>query len=121
VAAVLLVAVMFTWAPTERAVVGAEPDGAGLFRSKGCAGCHLGPHSTTTPLPDFPSLADVSAWADSRIEGVTARDYLTQSIAAPSAFISPEFDGGFGPTEEMPLLKLAPEEIEALVDYLLEG
>jgi mono/diheme cytochrome c family protein len=98
----------------------AEPnlDGAQLFRAKGCATCHTGPDSTALGS-GFPSLADAPQWAADRRAGVTARDYLIESIAAPSVFTSPAYRGGTGPTTQMPQLQLTADEIDALVDYLL--
>lgn len=99
----------------------AQPDGAQLFHAKGCATCHTGPGTTASFDFGFPSLVDVPNWADKRRPGLAAEDYLTESIAAPSAFISPEFQPGQGgPTNAMPQLRLTSEEIDALVDYLLQ-
>jgi len=117
--AVLVAVALLVWTPSEPRTTAAPPDGAQLFTAKGCASCHMGPDSTTRPVVDFPSLIDAGGWAGERIEGVAARDYLVQSIAAPSAFTAPGFDGGFGPAGGMPDLLLTSEEIDALVDYLL--
>lgn len=98
-----------------------EPiDGASLFPSKGCATCHDGPSSTAL-IGGFPSLADVPAWAGDRRPPMSAADYLAESIRTPSAFISPAFSGGVGPTDGMPDLRLTQPEIDALVTYLLQG
>jgi hypothetical protein len=51
---------------------------------------------------------------------LSARDYLTDSILTPGAFISPEFGGGAGPMTYMPRLRVRAEEVDALVDYLLD-
>lgn len=94
-------------------------DGAQLFRSKGCATCHTGPDSTAR-FDTAPSLADAQSWAANREPGVSATDYLAESMLAPSTFISPAFrDGAGGPMTGMPDLGLAPDEVDALIDYLL--
>ena len=92
-------------------------DGAQLFRAKGCASCHAGPDSTAQ-FVDFPSLADAPSWAGERRSGVSAADYIEQSIRDPNAFISPAWVGG-GPTTAMPQLGLTDAEIAAVVAYLL--
>jgi mono/diheme cytochrome c family protein len=92
-------------------------DGASLFRAKGCASCHDGPDSTA--LLEFPSLADAPSWAGTRRAGLSAEEYLTESIREPWAFISPEFHPAGGPTQAMPQLGLSNAEIDAIAAYLL--
>lgn len=100
----------------------ASLDGAMLFQAKGCATCHLGPDSTALVGSAFPSLADASSWAGERRPGLTATQYLSESIREPWAFISPDFSpGSAGPTAAMPALKLSDTEVAAIVDYLLAG
>jgi mono/diheme cytochrome c family protein len=98
---------------------GAAPvgvDGAALFQAKGCAACHDGPDGRS-PVGIGPPLDDVSAWAADRIAGTSAGDYVRQSIVAPQAFRSPAaHDGG----AEMPALAVGPDELDALVAYLLD-
>jgi mono/diheme cytochrome c family protein len=93
-------------------------DGSQLFHAKGCAGCHDGPGSTAF-AGDLPSLADAGRWAGQRRPGVTAADYLAESMRSPSAFISPAFSRSTGPTTGMPLLRLTEREIDAIVEFLL--
>jgi cytochrome c551/c552 len=94
-------------------------DGAALFRAKGCATCHDGPH-TTAQFVDFPSLRNAPDWAADRRPGMNAADYLAESIRTPSAFLSPAFVAG-GPTSAMPDLATTDAEVDALVDHLLQG
>ena len=116
-AAALAVVTTVTWTNDDghAGVPTARIDGAQLFRSKGCSSCHVGPDSTTTSS-GFPRLTYASTWAGERRPGMSAEQYLTQSLMEPSAFISPEFTGG----SPMPQLDLSPDEIEALVAYLLD-
>ena len=93
------------------------PDGAALFRIA-CMSCHDGPDRTSM-IGAGPSLADAPSWAAERIDGVSAEDYLEQSMRSPSAFISPMYRPIGGPSDGMPLLQLSDTEIAALVDYLL--
>jgi mono/diheme cytochrome c family protein len=92
-------------------------DGAQLFRAKGCATCHDGPDGRAA-FDEFPSLAAAPSWAGDRRAGLSAEDYIAQSIRDPGAFISPAWIGG-GPTTAMPQLGLDETEIAAIVDYLL--
>ena len=87
----------------------AVPDGAALFHVKGCATCHEGP-GTDTMMGIGPSLAHTPDWASTRVEGMSAPDYLAQSMQQPSAFISPAWAGAEGPTTGMPQLQLSDED-----------
>ncbi|CAN5794578.1 hypothetical protein BH20ACT4_BH20ACT4_13080 [soil metagenome] len=94
-------------------------DGAALFQAKGCAACHTGPDSKS-PMDNLPDLSDAASWAASRQYGLTAAEYLEQSIRDPVAVISPEFRrGGGGRVAAMPTLAVTEDEIDALVAYLL--
>jgi mono/diheme cytochrome c family protein len=93
-------------------------DGGNLFHVKGCATCHDGPAGPS--MTDAgPSLDDAPSWAGDRIEGLSAVEYLEQSMRNPTAFISPVYRSLGGPSDGMPLLQLSDNEINALVDYLL--
>ena len=92
-------------------------EGAQLFRAKGCATCHDGPDSIAQ-FVDFPSLANAPSWAGDRRAGLSAEDYISQSIRDPGAFISPAWVGG-GATTAKPQLGLDQAEIAAIIDYLL--
>ena len=101
----------------------ASASGAQLFVAKGCSSCHRGPAGS--PSSEFgtfgPSLAAAHTWAGERREGMSAEDYLADSMREPSAFISPAWNGGGGgPTTGMPQLELSSEEIASLVEYLLD-
>jgi mono/diheme cytochrome c family protein len=93
------------------------PNGQTLFHAKGCATCHTGPTSAAS-MGEFPSLASASSWAGSRRPGMSAEEYLDESIREPWAFRSPEFHGS-GPTPAMPQLGLSDAERKAVVDFLL--
>jgi mono/diheme cytochrome c family protein len=80
--------------------------------------CHSGPDSSS-PFGGFPSLVDASTWAAQRKPGMSAADYLRESLRKPTAFVSPAFVDSGGPTSGMPDLGLSDAEIEAVVRYLL--
>jgi mono/diheme cytochrome c family protein len=121
-AALFAVIGVATWnQPGTTTVTGIQSDGAQLFLAKGCSSCHAGPDTTASIGAGFPSLADAPTWAGDRRANLSAKDYLTESIAAPGVFIAPGFQPGeSGPTTGMPQLRLTSNEIEALVDYLLQ-
>jgi mono/diheme cytochrome c family protein len=126
-AVVLAVITIATWDRGDGEAVADGPttvaalpgDGAQLFRAKGCATCHDGPDGHAG-FDEFPSLADAPSWAGDRREGLSAEQYIAQSIREPGAFVSPAWVGG-GPVTAMPLLRLDEAEIAAIVDYLLDA
>lgn len=115
----------FAWQTdsTAGSVAGASAarlSGADLFHSKGCATCHT--TATSHALIDgFPPLVDVAQWAADRRPGLSAQQYVAESIRTPDAFESPVFAGSVGPTAGMPQLGLTEAEIDALVVHLLQG
>lgn len=97
-----------------------EVDGETLFSSSvlegqaGCVTCHsLSPGQVIVG----PSLADVGAEAGTRVEGLSAAEYLEQSIVDPSAYVVDGFEDGQMPSVWGDVLSDA--QISALVDYLL--
>jgi cytochrome c oxidase subunit 2 len=108
--------VYFQSNPSSDLVAPGQSRGEILFLSKGCTGCHTieGVAEGGQIGPDLTHVSDV---AGERVAGLTAEEYITQSLATPSAFYVP----GFGPTvAEMPDLHLSETEIAALVDFLLD-
>ena len=87
-------------------------DGAALFRAKGCATCHTGPDSTSD-VGVGPELDDLAVTAADRVPGGAIDDYVRRSILDPQAFIAA------GSYTGMPTLAVTPEELDALVAYLL--
>lgn len=92
-----------------------EAEGSALFSGKGrCAACHS--LSADTVIVG-PSLAGVATHAETRIEGLTAAEYLEESILRPDAYRPPGFEN-----EQMDTSlakQLTVEEVEALVAFLL--
>lgn len=89
-----------------------EP-GALLFQAKGCSGCH-----TIAGVAEFastgPDLTQLPEAASERIPGMSARDYVAQSIRQPGAFTVQGF-----PADVMPTFELSDAEVESLVAFLL--
>jgi mono/diheme cytochrome c family protein len=117
ISALAISAAVVVWAESSSGSPAPTVSGATLFQAKGCAGCHIGPDSRPDHT-NVPSLAGALRWAGTRREGLDGRAYIAESIRTPGAFISPAFLGGGPP---MPDLGLSDQEIDALVDYLLQG
>lgn len=87
--------------------------GALLFAAKGCVGCHTHAAFPQARIQIGPDLTDLAGRAADRIPGMDARDYVRQSMRAPSAFVVP------GYAEVMPDLSLTDEQIASLTTFLL--
>ena len=100
-------------APAGEARTASSETGALLFQAKGCSGCH-----TIVGVAEFasigPDLTQLPEAASERIPGMSAREYVTQSIRQPGAFTVQGF-----PAEVMPTFELSDAEVESLVAFLL--
>ncbi len=88
--------------------------GLTVFLSAACTACH-----TIDSVPEAvgeigPNLSTVASTAGSRVDGLTAEEYLWQSITDPSAFLVDGY-GNLQPTG------LVPDEtdLDNLIAYLL--
>ena len=88
-----------------------------LFLSKGCTGCHSIQGVATTGQVG-PDLTSVSQVAGARVPGLSATEYIAQSLAEPQAFVVPGYEATTAGA--MPDFNLTEDEISALVDFLLE-
>jgi mono/diheme cytochrome c family protein len=107
-----LAVLVLACAPETRAT---EPVARGrqLFRSMGCANCHE-PNLLGQRLG--PPLDHIGTVAATRRPGVSADDYIRQSILDPGAYVVPGYN------DSMPRglgRDLAPTDLDALVAYLL--
>jgi cytochrome c oxidase subunit 2 len=93
-------------------------DAKGLFTEQGCGGCHTfaAAGASGTVGPNLDELAEA---AKEREPGKKPEDYVHEAIEDPEAFVVKGFPGGTMPADYKD--KLSPEEIDALVDYLLTG
>jgi cytochrome c553 len=88
--------------------------GRQVYRQQGCANCHEG-SITNFFRPVGPPLNEVGRVAATRVPGMSAEDYLRQSITDPGAYVVP------GYPDSMPrglARDLSPEDLAALVAYL---
>lgn len=85
--------------------------GRGIFEGKGlCSTCHTIGKSGVLRFPD---LDGVGARAAGRVEGLSALEYLAQSVYEPDRFIVP----GFNPGMKVPK-DLSDQELLAVIAYL---
>jgi cytochrome c551/c552 len=90
--------------------------GAQIVGGKGaCLGCHT--IGSTESSPRFPDLGNIGATAGTRIEGVSALEYLAQSLYDPAAYIVDGFLPGM-PVISRPPIGLTDDEIIAVMAYL---
>ena len=88
-------------------------EGRAVFLTKGCTACHsLQGVSETAQIG--PNLTGLSDRAGDRIPGLSAEEYVRQSVLEPQAFIVEEFTG-----IEMPTLPMTTEELGMLVEFVL--
>jgi cytochrome c1 len=92
-------------------------DGADVFQAKGCATCHMGP-GAENGFGIGPDLTALPTTAGSRVPGLSAAEYVRESVLDPGAFmvVPPARGGPFG---TMPRLAVSPSELDALVAYLV--
>lgn len=115
IAIVLAIATISVYDNEAPAVSNSTPSGEVLFLTKGCSGCHSidGVAESANQGPDLTHVAQV---AGERVPGLSAEEYVRQSLREPQAFFVPGFAGGF---VEMPTLQLTEDEIDSLVAFLL--
>jgi hypothetical protein len=97
-------------------------DAAELLLNSGCTSCHqIGALGEAHKVG--PDLTNIAAVAAERVPGLSAADYVRQSIVEPNAYIVPTCPNGPCIPNIMPqnyAETLSPEQIEILVTYLLE-
>jgi cytochrome c oxidase subunit 2 len=98
-------------APTPPSAAG--PDGLQLFKQFGCTACHTIEGVSTSAAG--PELTHIGTDAGQRVPGTAASDYIEESLLDPGAFVVK----GFAPIMSSFESRMSPEELQALVDYLL--
>jgi len=119
----LVIASLVVWFDDEPSAADEPPtedelaaQGEQLFFNKGCAGCHhildVGGQSMG---PDLTFLAER---AGEEREGMSAEDYVRDSIRTPNAYYATGASvGPFG----MPVIPMTDAELNALVAFLLQA
>lgn len=97
--------------PDELAIAGAD-----IVAGKGtCLGCHtVGSQDSGLRFPD---LGGIATRASTQISGMSALDYLAQSLYEPDEFIVEGFLAGM-PAINRPPIGLMDDEIKAVIAYL---
>ncbi len=115
-----------TAAETGAPAAGAAPqasDAVVAVVAKGtCNACHVIPGVPGAVGVVGPDLSNIGTAAAEREPGVSAEDYLHESIMDPNAFIAPECPFGACVPGAMPATlatTLTPEEINTVIQYLL--
>ena len=105
--------------PTPRPIEGDTVEE--IILNAGCGSCHvIGEMGEARKVG--PDLTNIGAVAGERIAGVSAEEYLRQSILQPNAFIAPDCPNGPCLADVMPQYygeRLSPEQVEMIVAYLL--
>ncbi len=108
--------------PDEANQLEEESDPVLIMQNAGCFACHaLDDYGRTTEVG--PSLNNITAVAAERVPGLSARDYLRESILHPDRFIAPECPNGPCLSGVMPAYygeRLTAGQLEAVLDYLLD-
>ena len=92
---------------------GNPQNGAQLFVSKGCSGCHKIADIQGAVGQVGPELTHVGTVAASRKPGLDAEAYIRESVRQPAAFLAPGFPN------DMPMLPVSDAELNDLVAMLL--
>jgi len=86
-------------------IIGSQP---------GCITCHsLEPGTVIVG----PSMAGIASRAGSRVSGLSAEEYIRQSILEPNAYVVEGFDPGV--MVQVWAEELTDEQVDSLVSYLL--
>lgn len=95
-----------------------DPTEAGrfVFEKYGCGACHTLEDMGTTSTVG-PDMNGIGQRAGERIEGMTAEDYIRQSLLDPSAHLVEGFADGLMPQDLDQ--RMSEAELEAIVQYLL--
>jgi cytochrome c oxidase subunit 2 len=94
-----------------------EETGKAVFLEGGCGSCHELATADATGTVG-PSLEDLATNASKRQPGTSAEEYVEESIVDPTAFVVKGFPGNLMPDDFAD--QFSPDEIDALVKYLLE-
>ena len=98
---------------------GGATDGPGIFVSRGCGGCHVIEGVPGAVGVIGPEMTGIASRAGTRAEtcepGMSAEDYIRESIEKPEACIVPGYDNVMQPLRGM----MSDDEFDILVEYLL--
>ena len=97
---------------------GGDADGQALFVGGACASCHT-IEGLTTGLVG-PDLTNIGTDAAARKPGMSAKDYVTESIRDPEAFVATGVERAIpGLMTTAITASLSDADVDALVEFLL--
>ena len=90
-------------------------DGPSIFVSRGCGGCHVVEGVTGAVGVVGPELNGIATRAGTRVAGMSAEDYIRESVEHPEAFVVEGYDNVMQPLRGT----MTDDEFDILVEYLL--
>jgi mono/diheme cytochrome c family protein len=109
-------------APAEAAAAPSEGprDPEALFTSMTCIACHnlAADQTPTSRGPVGPNFGNLNENAANRVAGLSAEEYIHQSIVEPNAYIADNYPSGIMP--QTFAQQMSEEEINAMVTWLIE-
>lgn len=108
-------------APAESAPdTGGTRDPATLFTTMACGACHVmdQPQDTRNRGPIGPNMGNLAETAANRVAGLSAEEYVYQSITQPGAYVVESYVTGIMPANFTDTM--SDEEIRGLVAWLLD-
>ena len=112
-AVLLLLALIFVTCTPEPPATDPVSRGRQLYRSLACGNCH---EPNLFGQRNGPPLDNLGTVAPTRVPGMSAEEYIRQSILDPGAYLVPGYQ------DSMPRglgRDLSPTDLDALVAYLL--
>jgi cytochrome c peroxidase len=100
----------------------ADSETAAAFTKGGCGGCHTIPGVPNAVGLVGSNLTSIGLDGETRKSGMSAEDYIIESILDPAAFIAPQCPSGPCPENVMlPNLadKLSAGEVDLIIEHLL--
>jgi len=111
------------WVAEQQAAAGQPGDPVALFAKYGCNACHTLAAANATGLVG-PNLDNIGTNAGTRVSGMSAEDYIRESILNPNTFIAPQCPTGpcASPSVMPPDLgaRIPESHLDTLVSFLLE-
>ncbi len=100
---------------TDGLPAGNPENGARLFTTAGCAGCHSQKKGERLVGPSFYNLWNI---AETRVPGMSAREYLYQSIVDPNAYVVEGYQPGL--MQQNYAAILSPQQMADILAWIEE-
>lgn len=88
--------------------------GQAVYNQSGCGGCHAIENLSAGVVG--PSLSEIGDTAETRVEGMTAEEYIRESILNPNAYVVDGYDAGVMPQNFSDVL--SDGQLDDLVAFL---